>query len=502
MLLQIVSPYLIFTFRKLNNVRIEKNVMTKTFYVTTAIDYVNAEPHIGHAYQKIVADVLARWHRLIGEDVYFLTGTDEHGKKISDSAEKAGKEPREFVDEISEKFKEAWKDLNVIPDRFIRTTDEDHKTVVEEFIKKVNDNGDIYEGEYSGLYCTGCEAYYTEKDAPNLICPDHNRPLENLKEKSYFFKLSKYQKFLLELYEKNPEFISPKERKNEIVNRVKEGLTDLSISRTSFDWGIPFPLDNKHVTYVWFDALINYYTAVKEKQYWPANLHLLGKDNAWFHCVYWPAMLKSAGIDLPLKVFNHGFLTFNGQKISKSLGNAISASTLVESYGADAIRYFCLRHFPFGDDGDFSEEALVERHNSELADKLGNLVSRVSALVEKYGLEEADPLDISETKKKVEDNLNKLEFDKALNTIFSFVDYCNEYVQTKKPWETKDTKVLYQLSNAIKDIAILLSAFIPETSEKISEVFNFEIKYEGLNDKLEISKVKKAEVMFKKIEND
>ncbi len=476
--------------------------MTKTFYVTTAIDYVNAEPHIGHAYQKIVADVLARWHKLLGEDVFYLTGTDEHGKKVADSAEKAGKSPKDFVDEISEKFKESWKNLNIRPDRFIRTTDQDHVEIVQNFIKKVNENGDIYEGEYSGLYCTGCEAYYTEKEVPGLICPTHNKALESLKEKTYFFKLSKYQDFLLDLYEKNPEFISPKERRNEIINRVRDGLQDLSITRTSFDWGIPFPLDEKHVTYVWFDALINYYSGVAGKNYWPANLHLLGKDNAWFHCVYWPAMLKSAGLELPLKVFNHGFLTFNKKKISKSLGNVISSNVLVEKYGADAIRYFCLRHFPFGDDGDFSEDSLIERHNSELADKLGNLVSRVSALVEKYGLEEAEPLDITETKKKVENHLEKLEFDKALNVIFAFVDHCNEYIQCKKPWETKDTKVLYQLSNAIKDISILLSAFIPKTCEDISKVFNFDITYKGLEEKLKISTIKKAEVLFKKIENE
>ncbi len=476
--------------------------MTKTFYVTTAIDYVNAEPHIGHAYQKIVADVLARWHKLLGEDVFYLTGTDEHGKKVADSAEKAGKSPKDFVDEISEKFKESWKNLNIRPDRFIRTTDQDHVEIVQNFIKKVNENGDIYEGEYSGLYCTGCEAYYTEKEVPGLICPAHNKALESLKEKTYFFKLSKYQDFLLDLYEKNPEFISPKERRNEIINRVRDGLQDLSITRTSFDWGIPFPLDEKHVTYVWFDALINYYSGVAGKNYWPANLHLLGKDNAWFHCVYWPAMLKSAGLELPLKVFNHGFLTFNKKKISKSLGNVISSNVLVEKYGADAIRYFCLRHFPFGDDGDFSEDSLIERHNSELADKLGNLVSRVSALVEKYGLEEAEPLDITETKKKVENHLEKLEFDKALNVIFAFVDHCNEYIQCKKPWETKDTKVLYQLSNAIKDISILLSAFIPKTCEDISKVFNFDITYKGLEEKLKISTIKKAEVLFKKIENE
>ncbi|MBD3283285.1 methionine--tRNA ligase, partial [Candidatus Pacearchaeota archaeon] len=363
------------------------------FYVTTAIDYPNAEPHIGHAYQKIIADVLARWNRILGKDVWFLTGTDEHGKKIQEAAEKQGKKPKEFVDEVSKKFKEAWKVLNIEPSRFIRTTDKDHEKLVKEVIQKCSDKGDIYKGEYEGLYCTGCEAYYTEKDLEDGCCPLHKKPVEKLKEESYFFKLSKYQKFLLDLYEKHPEFIQPKERRNEIINRVKEGLRDLSISRTSFNWGIPFPLDKKHITYVWFDALFNYYSgAGKNHEYWPANLHLLGKDNSWFHCVYWPAFLKSVGFKLPKTVFVHGFLSFNGQKISKSLGNAISPKVLVEKYGADAVRYFVCRQFPFaeGNDGDFDESALVDRYNNELANKLGNLVSRVSGLIEKNGVESCE----------------------------------------------------------------------------------------------------------------
>ncbi len=481
------------------------------FYVTTAIDYVNAAPHIGHAYQKIVADVLARWNKLIGKDVLFVTGTDEHGKKVQESAEKAGMEPKAFVDSIVPKFKEAWKALNINYDRFIRTTDEDHKKVVEEFIKKCNTNGDIYKGNYSGLYCTGCEQFYTEKEIENNLCPLHNRPLEKINEESYFFKLSKYKDFLLKLYEEHSEFIQPKIRRNEIINRVKEGLRDLSITRTSFDWGIPFPLDKFHVTYVWFDALINYYTATREKDrenFWgEPTVHLLGKDNTWFHTVYWPAMLKSAGIDLPKVTFNHGFLTFNGQKISKSLGNTISPQSLVKKYGVDSIRYFVCRHFPFasGGDGDFDEKALVNRHNGELLNKLGNLVSRVTGLIEKNGFSneiyDETHLNIKNDFERINNLMQNFEIDKALNEIFASVDRCNEYIQEKKPWETKDNGVLYVLADAIKRISILLYPFIPETSEKIAKKFGgWEFTLEEFEKPLGDVKVVKGENLFVRIE--
>lgn len=477
------------------------------FYVTTAIDYVNAAPHIGHAYQKIIADVLARWNKILGKDVLFVTGTDEHGKKVQESAEKAGMAPKDFVDSVVPKFKEAWASLNIEYDRFIRTTDEDHKKIVEEFILKCNEAGEIYKDKYSGLYCTGCEQFYTDKEVEGGVCPLHNRPLEKIDEESYFFKLSNYNDFLLKLYEEHPEFVQPKIRRNEIINRVKEGLRDLSITRTSFDWGIPFPLDKKHVTYVWFDALINYYTATREKgreAYWGTpTVHLLGKDNTWFHTVYWPAMLKSAGLPLPRVTFNHGFLTFNGQKISKSLGNAISPQILVEKYGADSIRYFVSRHFPFasGGDGDFDEEALINRHNGELLNKLGNLVSRVAGLIEKNGMEKCDSsLDFDF--EKVDVLVQNFEVDKALNEIFAFVDICNEYVQDKKPWETKDKKILYELACAIKKISILLYPFIPSTSEKIAKKFGgwkFDLKEfeKPLNVK---AKVEKGENLFSRIE--
>jgi len=515
----------------------------KKFYVTTAIDYPNAEPHIGHAYQKIIADVIARWHKLKGEDVFFLTGTDEHGKKIQEASEKQGKTPKEFVDELSKRFKESWKLLNIDYNRFIRTTDKDHEKIVQDIIKKCEENGDIYLGEYEGLYCTGCEAYYTEKDLIDGCCPIHKRKVEKLKEESYFFRLSNYQKFLLDLFKKHPEFILPKERRNEIISRVKEGLSDLSISRTSFDWGIPFPGNKKHVVYVWFDALFNYYSATQQKgkeKYWPADIHLLGKDNSWFHCVYWPAFLKSAGLKLPKTVFVHGFLQFNGQKISKSLGNAISPKILVGKYGADSIRYFVCRQFPFGDDGDFSEAALIQRHNDELANKLGNLVSRVSALAEKYGFEEFNyPITIEKKWEKyiregkievkkilslnpdktihvfnrkneqgeesllfdsyfqlrptlrlicnlVEYQVEHSQFDKALNTIFAFIDNCNNFIQNKKIWESEDKRALYELKESILEIARLLSPFIPESAEKIKKQFS-------------AKKMKKGDILFEKI---
>lgn len=474
-----------------------------TFYVTTPIYYPNDVPHLGHAYTTIAADALARWNKLQGKEVFFLTGTDEHGKKLAQTAEKAGKKPKEFIDELIPEFKGAWEKLDIEYDFFIRTTDKDHEKVVQEILQKVYDNGDIYNGDYEGLYCTGCEAYYTEKDAPDFICPVHKKPLENLKEESYFFRLRKYQKFLLELYEKNPDFISPIKRRNEIINRVKEGLKDFSISRTNFDWGVPLPFDKKHVAYVWFDALLNYYSATRldrREKFWPSDVHIIGKDILWFHAVYWPAMLKSAGLELPKKIFAHGWWTVLNEKMGKSAGNAIGIDKLIEC-GVDSARYFLLRAAPFGDDGDFSEAALKDRHNNELANKLGNLVSRVSALAEKFGLEKCEikNLEVSATRKKVEEYFDNLEFDKALNEIFAFIDRCNEFIQDKKPWETHDKKVLYELSNAIKDFTILIYPFMPGTAEKISQTFGFSIDLKEIGKDLEILEIKKGEILFKKV---
>ena len=466
----------------------------ETFYVTTPIYYPNDIPHIGHAYTTIAADVLARWNKLKGKDVFFLTGTDEHGKKIASAAEKAKKSVKKFVDGLIPKFKDAWKKLNIEYDRFIRTTDKEHEKVVLAILKKVYAKGDIYKGEYEGYYCTGCEAYYTEKDLINGCCPIHKTKIEKLKEESYFFKLSKYQKALLNLYKKNPDFISPANKRQEIINRVKEELRDLSISRTGFTWGIPLPFDKKHVCYVWFDALTNYLTGVdylKNKKnfnkYWPANIHLIGKDILWFHSVIWPAMLISAGIKPPKKVFAHGWWTFDKEKISKSKGKVINVDELISIAGVDSARYFLLRATPFGDDGDFSEEDLIKRHNNELADKLGNLVSRVSSLAEKNGLKKCKNKLLKKLNvKKIGKLFDDCAFDKILNEIFGFIDICNEYVQNKKPWETKDKEILYELVESIREIARLLSPFIPETSEKISKQFKSD-------------KIKKGEILFAKI---
>ncbi len=479
------------------------------FYVTTPIYYPNDLPHIGHAYTTLAADVLARWNKLKKKDVFFLTGTDEHGKKIQSAAEKIRKKPKEFVDSLIPKFKEAWKKLNIDYDKFIRTTDKNHEKIVKEMLQKVYDKGDIYLNLYEGFYCTGCEAYYTEKDLEDNKCPIHQTKIEKLREESYFFRLSKYQKKLLDLYEKNPEFISPKKRRQEIINRVKEGLKDLSISRSSFDWGVQFPFDKKHVAYVWFDALFNYYSATREKgneKYWPAQIHLIGKDILWFHSVYWPAFLMSAKIELPEKIFAHGWWTFDKEKISKSRGKVLNVDELIEIAGVDSARYFLMRATPFGDDGDFSEQNLIDRHNNELADKLGNLVSRVSALTERYGLEEVDKKDDNsiiiasqEMDKLINETMENLQFDRALNFLFEQIDYCNEYIQSKKPWETKDKRVLYEISNMIKSIAILLWPFIPETSEKIAKQFGFKISLDEIKKPLKIIKIKKSEILFKKI---
>ncbi len=486
-----------------------KTATKKKFYVSTPIFYPNDIPHLGHAYTTIAADILSRWHKLLGEDVFFLTGTDEHGKKIATAAEKADLTPKQFVDKLVPHFKDAWKKLNIEYDKFIRTTDKEHEKVVQEAIQKAFDKGDIYLGEYEGFYCTGCEAYYTEKDLVDGCCPIHHTKIENLKEESYFFKLSNYQKPLLDLYKKNPDFISPKNRRQEVINRVKEGLKDLSISRTSFDWGIQFPFDKKHYSYVWLDALYNYYSATREKgkeKYWPADVHLIGKDILWFHTVYWPAFLLSAGIELPKVVFAHGWWTFDKEKISKSRGKVINIDELISIAGVDSARYFLFREGVFGEDSDFSRQTLIDRHNNELANKLGNLVSRVAALAEKYGLEKVKEKNNKLLKKlklkKIEDHFENLELDKALTEIFSFVDACNEYIQEKKPWEAdaKDrTKVLYEIADAIKAITILLSPYLPATAEKIAKQFKFDIKYENIEKPLTNLTIKKGEILFQKI---
>jgi methionyl-tRNA synthetase len=453
----------------------------KKFYITTAIDYVNARPHIGHAFEKVIADALARYHKSKGEDVFYLTGVDENAQKNVQAAQALGVLVKDFVDKNTGFFLELVKKLNISYDAFIRTSAKEHAKVVHEILSKIIEKGDIYKGKYEGYYCTGCEAYITEKELVDGKCPEHNRKPEWMSEEAYFFKLSKYQNKLIEFVE---SYIVPDSRKNEILSRLKENLNDLCVSRSNADWGIDFPKDPKYKVYVWVDALINYISGAKKQ--WPADVHVIGKGINWFHSVIWPALLMSAGYKLPKTLLVHGYLNVGGKKMSKSLGNTIDPLVLLEKYSADSIRYSLLKCSVF-DDSDYSEEVLIERNNNELADKLGNLISRVSALIEKYGTEKCENKLIKKLKEKDIDKLiDKFELDKALNEIFAFIDACNEYVQGKKPWETKDKKVLYELKESILKIADILWPFIPESSEKIKEQFSAKI-------------IKKEEPLFKKI---
>ncbi len=479
---------------------------TKKFYITTPIYYANSDPHPGSAYTTIAADLSARWHKLRGEDVFFLTGTDEHGQKIQETAEKKGVKPKEFVDVIAEKFKEAFKLLNISNDNFIRTTDKKHEEEVKKILQELYDKKFIYKGHYESYYCVGCEQYLTESDLVDGKCSLHDREPELRKEEAYLFKLSSFQKQLLDLIKKGKFCILPENRRKEILSFIENGLNDISISRLKKKvyWGIELPFDKKHTSFVWVDAFWNYITGLKDKKtfekFWPADVQLMAQDILRVHATIWPALLLAVGNELPKTLFIHGYFTLDGKKISKSLGNVISLEYLVKKYGADSLRYFLMRNIPFGQDGDFSEKALTDRHNNELADKLGNLVSRVSALIEKNSLEKTQNKLLKKLNlKKIEKLFGRFEFDKVLNEIFAFVDVCNEYVQNKKPWQTRDKKVLYELADSIKAIAILLWPFIPETSEKIAKIFDFEIRFENIKKPLKISKIKKAGILFEKI---
>jgi methionyl-tRNA synthetase len=445
------------------------------FYITTPIYYVTDVPHLGHAYTTVIADVLARYHRLRGDTVGFLTGTDEHGQKIARQAEAAGISPRAFADKFADAYRATWKALEISNTDFIRTTDADHEALVQELWQRLEKSGDIYLGEYEGWYCVACEQFYTEKELnPGNQCQIHKRPVEKIKENSYYFRLSKYQQPLLDHIEKNPNFILPKERKNEVVSFLKGGLTDLSASRTTFSWGVPVPGADKHIIYVWIDALANYWTATSRESlrgFWEPGgqiVHMMGKDILRFHAVYWPAMLMSAGLPLPTTIFAHGWWTVDGQKMSKTAGNVVDPLKLASDLGVDAFRYFVVREVPLGGEGNFDHEAFLQRYNAELANDLGNLVNRTLGMVTKYGITpvstSVDPFASARTAADYAAALEGFGPSRALDDVWALVRKGNAYIDERAPWkaEAPRAEILGNVLELCRVLSHLLEPFLPE----------------------------------------